>query len=302
MSVDNRHTSVEVEVEGHESLREGACRVIAEAGVNHNNSIERAIEMCRRAAAGGSVGDQVPALQGGGDRGSGLPQVLVGRDRHQLPVRGVSALRPSRLRRLRGGRGGLSRARHRLLRHPVRPRRGRGTGEDRRPPLQGRQWRHHRPAAAGRRREDGQAVAALDRCRDARRDPACDRVDRSRPRAAGAAGLHPDLPDPGRGRRLRPDRNVQTRARPLPVRGLRPYPGPGGGLDGRRARRRLHREALHPRQAAGRGPGPCDQRRPGGAGRDGARLRQGIGAARRRAGSGCARASAQRARTRGARS
>jgi N,N'-diacetyllegionaminate synthase len=47
-------TSVEVTVEGHEPLREGACRVIAEAGVNHNNSVDRAIEMSRRAAEAGA--------------------------------------------------------------------------------------------------------------------------------------------------------------------------------------------------------------------------------------------------------
>jgi sialic acid synthase SpsE len=48
--------SVEVRVEGHEPIREGACRVIAEGGANHNNSVERAIEMSRRAADAGAWG------------------------------------------------------------------------------------------------------------------------------------------------------------------------------------------------------------------------------------------------------
>lgn len=43
-----------IEVAGHEPLRAGACRVIAEAGANHNNSVERAIEMARRAAEAGA--------------------------------------------------------------------------------------------------------------------------------------------------------------------------------------------------------------------------------------------------------
>jgi sialic acid synthase SpsE len=46
--------AVEVGVEGHGPLRQGACRVIAEAGANHNNSVERAIEMARRAAEAGA--------------------------------------------------------------------------------------------------------------------------------------------------------------------------------------------------------------------------------------------------------
>jgi sialic acid synthase SpsE len=45
---------VEVHVEGAEPLRKGACRVIAEAGANHNNSVERGIEMSRRAAQAGA--------------------------------------------------------------------------------------------------------------------------------------------------------------------------------------------------------------------------------------------------------
>jgi N,N'-diacetyllegionaminate synthase len=44
----------EIAVEGAEPLRAGACRVIAEAGANHNNSVERAIEMSRLAAEAGA--------------------------------------------------------------------------------------------------------------------------------------------------------------------------------------------------------------------------------------------------------
>ncbi|MDP2712949.1 MAG: N-acetylneuraminate synthase family protein [Solirubrobacteraceae bacterium] len=43
-----------IAVEGHAPLQPGACRVIAEAGANHNNSVERAIEMARAAAAAGA--------------------------------------------------------------------------------------------------------------------------------------------------------------------------------------------------------------------------------------------------------
>jgi sialic acid synthase SpsE len=44
----------EVQVEGAEPLERGSCRVIAEAGANHNNSVERAIEMAQEAAAAGA--------------------------------------------------------------------------------------------------------------------------------------------------------------------------------------------------------------------------------------------------------
>jgi sialic acid synthase SpsE len=44
----------EVNVDGHPPLKEGACRVIAEAGVNHHNSVEHAIEMAHVAAAAGA--------------------------------------------------------------------------------------------------------------------------------------------------------------------------------------------------------------------------------------------------------
>jgi N,N'-diacetyllegionaminate synthase len=44
----------EVEVQGAAPLRPGACRVIAEAGANHNNSVQRAIELSQRAARAGA--------------------------------------------------------------------------------------------------------------------------------------------------------------------------------------------------------------------------------------------------------
>jgi sialic acid synthase SpsE len=47
-------TREEVSVAGAAPLRRSPCRVIAEAGANHNNSVERAIEMSRRAAEAGA--------------------------------------------------------------------------------------------------------------------------------------------------------------------------------------------------------------------------------------------------------
>lgn len=46
--------AAKVEVPGHAPLRAGACRVIAEAGVNHNNSVDQAIELARAAARAGA--------------------------------------------------------------------------------------------------------------------------------------------------------------------------------------------------------------------------------------------------------
>lgn len=45
---------LEVAVAGAEPVRAGRCRVIAEAGVNHNNSVARAVELSRRAAEAGA--------------------------------------------------------------------------------------------------------------------------------------------------------------------------------------------------------------------------------------------------------
>ncbi len=49
-------TTQRVEVKDAADLAEGSCAVIAEAGVNHNNSIDRAIEMVDRAADAGAWG------------------------------------------------------------------------------------------------------------------------------------------------------------------------------------------------------------------------------------------------------
>jgi N,N'-diacetyllegionaminate synthase len=45
-----------VTVEGHPPLEDGRCVVMAEAGANHNNSVDRAIEMSEKAAAAGAWG------------------------------------------------------------------------------------------------------------------------------------------------------------------------------------------------------------------------------------------------------
>lgn len=46
----------EVLVDGHPPIAHGTCRVIAEAGVNHNNDIDRAIELAVQAAKAGAWG------------------------------------------------------------------------------------------------------------------------------------------------------------------------------------------------------------------------------------------------------
>jgi sialic acid synthase SpsE len=46
--------SATVVVDDHAPIEAGACRVIAEAGANHNNSVERAIEMAEQAASAGA--------------------------------------------------------------------------------------------------------------------------------------------------------------------------------------------------------------------------------------------------------
>jgi N-acetylneuraminate synthase len=46
--------TVAIEVDGFPPLTQTTCRVIAEGGVNHNNSVDRAVEMARRAAEAGA--------------------------------------------------------------------------------------------------------------------------------------------------------------------------------------------------------------------------------------------------------
>ena len=46
--------SLRIDIPGAEPLRAGACQVIAEAGANHNNSVDRAIEMAARARRAGA--------------------------------------------------------------------------------------------------------------------------------------------------------------------------------------------------------------------------------------------------------
>jgi sialic acid synthase SpsE len=43
-----------IEIDGYEPLERGFCRVVAEAGVNHNNSIARAIELVQQASIAGA--------------------------------------------------------------------------------------------------------------------------------------------------------------------------------------------------------------------------------------------------------
>ena len=231
--------------------------------------------------AGRSLGDQVPALQGGQIASPRLAEVL---DRTR------SAPTPS-TRRFScsdhldyGDYAEVAAACRELgivfFATPFDFRRGRGPGGDRRPPLQDRERRHHRPAAAGGRRGDRQADAALDRSGDARGDPP----------AIEWTGLGPDrlVPLVCTLTYPTPDEDANFARLETFRREFAPYLcgvsdhtlGPAGALDDGSARRRVHREALHAGQAAGRGPGSRDQRRSHGAGRDGARLQQGVGASR----------------------
>ena len=75
----------EVPVAGAEPLRAGACRVIAEAGANHNNSVERAIEMARRAAEAGAWAIKYQLYKADTHQRAGLAQVLDRPVRHRAP-------------------------------------------------------------------------------------------------------------------------------------------------------------------------------------------------------------------------
>ena len=57
-------TDRRIEVQGAEPLIPGACRVIAEAGANHNNSVDQAVELTRRAGRRRGLGCQIPDVQG----------------------------------------------------------------------------------------------------------------------------------------------------------------------------------------------------------------------------------------------
>ena len=54
LPVGMRRAATRVEVPGVGDLIDGRCRVIAEAGANHNNSVDRAITMARLAAEAGA--------------------------------------------------------------------------------------------------------------------------------------------------------------------------------------------------------------------------------------------------------
>ncbi len=56
MGAASSATAVRVEVRGSAPLGLGSCRVIAEAGVNHNNSVEQAVRMAQAAAQAGAWG------------------------------------------------------------------------------------------------------------------------------------------------------------------------------------------------------------------------------------------------------
>jgi sialic acid synthase SpsE len=54
-----------IAIEGASDLRNGSCRVIAEAGANHNNSLDRAVEMARLAADAGAWAIKYQLYQAG---------------------------------------------------------------------------------------------------------------------------------------------------------------------------------------------------------------------------------------------
>ena len=82
-----------------ELITHGPCRVIAEAGANHNNSVDRAIEMARRAEEAGAWA-QVQLYKADTISVPASPKYWTD-DWHRQAVRGIRALRQARLPRVR---------------------------------------------------------------------------------------------------------------------------------------------------------------------------------------------------------